>query len=521
MKFPKRRQRVADLACRGLEDKSSNVRRNAIRLLARLVETHPFGALHSGTLKRSEWVQQLQGIEAELTAIQKPIQQEIEAEASMVEEDVDRSDKKDDEDTETAPLARAPVVPPNEEEIRKLQGFLRFYTEGVRFIDTIHSASSTTTQLLGSKNKSEVIEAMDFFKCLDIHRIETSKQGIRKMLRLIWTKGNSDEGRGIQAHLIEVYKDLFFNAPQTFNAQEQANYIARNMISLTFNTSAAELTSLEQLLSKMMAEGHISDLVVQKLWQTYSVPKGETTRTQRRGAIIVLGMLALAEPEIIVRELELVLKVGLGPLGRADLGLAKYSCLALHHMSPIGRKGKDAANTIGKLEMDHPIMVRLASLVELPSTNSEWFGVAEHALSAIYALARHPDNVCSGIIRRKTKAVFSAVAAVPQKTPEHDNDEDVEMADGDAPPPQDEDSREVEDASFFPLSQLLFIVGHVAVKQIVHMEMLELDFKRRKGEQEKAKEKDNSEPKSEDADDLDKIGGTTEDEYSDKMQLIR
>lgn len=521
MKFPKRRQRVADLACRSLEDKSSNVRRNAIKLLTRLVETHPFGALHSGTLKRSEWVQQLQAVEAELTAIQKPIQQEIEAEASMVEDDGDSHEQEDDDSPEASRPTRAPVAPPNEEEIRKLQGFLRFYTEGVRFIETVHTASSITTQLLGSKNKSEVIEAMDFFKCLDIHRIETSKQGIRKMLRLIWTKGNSDEGRGIQAHLIEVYKDLFFNAPQTFNAQEQANYIARNMISLTFNTSAAELTSLEQLLSKMMTEGHISELVVQKLWQTYSVPKGETTRTQRRGAIIVLGMLALAEPEIIVRELELVLKIGLGALGRADLGLGKYSCLALRHISPIGRKGKDAINAIGKLKMEHPIMLRLSALVELPSTNSEWFGVAEHALSAIYALAKHPDNVCSGIIRRKTKAVFAVVTSIPPKKHGEDEDEDVEMPDGDVSPHHDEPSPDVEDASFFPLSQLLFIVGHVAVKQIVHMEMLELDFKRRKSEQEKAKGKENNEPKNEDADDLDKIGGTTEDEYTDKMTIIR
>jgi condensin complex subunit 1 len=160
------------------------------------------------------------------------------------------------------------------------------------------------------------------------------------MLRLIWTKGNSDEGKGVQAHLIETYKDLFFDAPDTFSENECANYIARNMISLTFDTTAAELTSLEQLLSKMMKENHISDLVVQKLWQIYGVQKREISRSQRRGAIIVLGMLALAEPEIVIKELETILRVGLGPLGRSDLGLAKYTCLALRHISPVGRKAK-------------------------------------------------------------------------------------------------------------------------------------------------------------------------------------
>lgn len=160
------------------------------------------------------------------------------------------------------------------------------------------------------------------------------------MLRLIWTKGNSDEGKGVQAHLVEVYKDLFFDAPDSFSENECANYIARNMISLTFDTSPAELTSLEQLLSKMMMEGHISDLVVHKLWQIYGVQKREISRSQRRGAIIVLGMLSLAEPEIVVKELETILRIGLGPLGKTDLGLAKYTCVALRHISPSTRKSK-------------------------------------------------------------------------------------------------------------------------------------------------------------------------------------
>lgn len=210
------------------------------------------------------------------------------------------------------------------------------------------------------------------------------------MLRLIWTKGNSDEGQGVQAHLIETYKELFFNAPAAFSNNEAANYIARNMISLTSGTTAAELTSLEQLLGKMMTEGHISDLVIQKLWQIYGVQKREISKSQRRGAIIVLGMLATAEPEIVVKELETILRVGLGPLGRADLGLSKYTCLALRHISPIGKKAKgrnlcfliilavlltdgiDAPSTMGKLPNDHTILEQLVSLVELPSDSKEW-----------------------------------------------------------------------------------------------------------------------------------------------------
>lgn len=160
------------------------------------------------------------------------------------------------------------------------------------------------------------------------------------MLRLIWTKGNSDEGKGIQTHLIETYKGLFFDPPNHASENEAANYISKNMISLTFDTSPAELTSLEQLLSMMMKAGYIPDLVVQKLWQVYGFQKREISKTQRRGAIIVLGMLALAEPEIVVKELETILRIGLGPLGRQDLALARYTCVAIRHIVATGRQAK-------------------------------------------------------------------------------------------------------------------------------------------------------------------------------------
>src|SRR4051794_34040957 len=112
------------------------------------------------------------------------------------------------------------------------------------------------------------------------------------MLRLIWTKGNNDEGRSVQSHLIDCYKTLYFEAPETFAPNDAANYVARNIIILTCGATSGELTSLEQLLSTMMKAGQMPESVIQKLWKVYGVQKKEISRTQRRGAIICLGMLA-------------------------------------------------------------------------------------------------------------------------------------------------------------------------------------------------------------------------------------
>jgi condensin complex subunit 1 len=113
------------------------------------------------------------------------------------------------------------------------------------------------------------------------------------------------------------------------------------------------------------------------------------------------------------------------------------------------------------------------------------FGVAEQAINAIYLLAAQPDILCGELIQTKTRAVFNK----DQRT---------------SPSQETQESQESENSgtsipglsSVRSLSQLLFIVGHIAskscyfcshmlVKQIIHIELCEAEFKRRKHELEK------------------------------------
>jgi condensin complex subunit 1 len=208
-KFPKRRQRAAELAARSLEDKSSNVRRNAIKLLGTLIKTHPFSVMHGGELNYTDWKSRLEAVEAQLNALKPP------AEASAVVEktvdeglldeatqmEVDRPEGTMTDEQKIAAVRKAQEEAATSEAINKLSLTKRYYVEALKFIEVLHSATTIICQLLGSKNKSEVIEAMDYFKIGDAYKIEQNKLGIRRMLRLIWTKGNSDEGKGVQNHL--------------------------------------------------------------------------------------------------------------------------------------------------------------------------------------------------------------------------------------------------------------------------------------------------------------------------------
>ncbi|KAK4136124.1 hypothetical protein BT67DRAFT_440265 [Trichocladium antarcticum] len=570
-KFPKRRQKAAELACRSLEDKSSHVRRNAVKLLGTLIRTHPFTALHGAQLARKDWQQRLDRVDAELNALKPPVDapgldgdngnttvdQGLLDDATQIESPRKQPAEMTDEEKIEA-VRRRQEEAATSEAIEKLTLTRRYYTEALKFIDVLHESTGTVCQLLGSKNKSEVIEAMDYFEIGDAYNIEQNKLGIRRMLRLIWTKGNSDEGKGVQAHLIDCYKRLFFEAPDSFSPNDAANFIARNMISLTFGATPAELTSLEQLVATMMKQGMVPDLVIAKLWQVYGVQKREISRKQRRGAIIVLGMLATASPEIVVGEMETMLRTGLGAHGRADLQLAKFTCVALRRINPTGRQVKESTAKFSRLSNDHAVLVRLAAITEVPTESKEWYGVAEQAINAIYALSRHPDVLCSELVRRKTKAVFSRQATPASSRPVSRDEtrqapspasSTAEIGAGDAAVVGSQQApasptRQQNKDNTIGLSQLLFTVGHVAIKQIVHLELCELDFKRRKQEKERTaaaakgpraslatgttSRKSSGQHKSrtpaaedEDADELDLIGGTTEDDFTEAMAHIR
>ena len=542
-KFPKRRQAAAELATQSLEDKSSNVRRNAIKLLGKFVSTHPFSVMHGGQLSYKEWSTRLEAVENELRALKPPpdtpglaesegrgqaVDSDLLDDATQIEHEETHGLESMTEEQKAAAMKKVAEEAANSEMMGKLQLTKKYYLEAMRFIDVLHTATSVVCQLLSARNKSEVIEAMDFFVVIDAYKVKTARTGIRRMLRLIWTKGNSDEGKGVQSHLIDCYKGLFFDAPYSFNANDAANFIARNMISLTFGATPAELTSLEQLLSTMMKAGHISDLVISKLWQVYGVNK-DISKAQRRGSIIVLGMIATADPEIVAREMETMLRIGLGNLGRQDLLLAKFTCVALRRMTASGRQTKDKPATAGisKLSNDHAVLVKLAAMIEISSSSKEWYCVAEQAVAAIYALAKHPDVVCSNVLRRKTKTVFQIQVASDGISQSGQEESDTEARS------QEEAAPSPEQRKATVLSQLLFTVGHIAIKQIVHLELCELDFKRRKQEQEKNKPAADSSPqknaspskkgaeKEEEQDELDLIGGTTEDDFTEAMAHIR
>ncbi|OBZ84409.1 Condensin complex subunit 1 [Choanephora cucurbitarum] len=511
VKFPKRRHAATVLCVRHLQDKSSIVRKYAIRALTTLVSTHPY-SMYGGELDLEEW-----------TARLNTLKQETE---NVISEDDVRALGVEQEDTDMAesdhPEERRPkktVVSP--EKLQQLVLMRTFHTDAIQFIELIHNSMPTITQLLSSKSKAEVLESMDFLVTCYNYKVKLASDGIKKMLHLIWTKDTSDEGKGIKVKLLSCYENLYLEMDAKLSKRENVNRVAKNLIQLTFDTTLAELTSLEQLLSTLMEEGKILNDVVQKLWSVYGFTQGRIQKSLRRGAIVVLGMLAKTKTKIVSDKIDVMLKIGLGSLGKADLELARYTCLALQRLG--GAKSKEKGRGVQegtRFPLHHPIFARLKDILETPHESQEWFSMAEQAINTIYLLCKSPEVLCEELIRNKTHRVFNM--------PEDVSDSQL------MPPPMESQLAEY-DLSMsqqvlpFPqtplyqkpleLAQLFFLVGHIALKELVHLEIVESAWKRKK--QEKEKQSDQQQKAGEEEDELEQVGGTAEDDIGEAMIRIR
>lgn len=160
------------------------------------------------------------------------------------------------------------------------------------------------------------------------------------------------------------------------------------------------------------------------------------------------------------------------------------------------------------------------------------FSLAEQAINTIYLLCENPEILCEDIIHYKTIKVFDIKGTSPSNTsptPFFGGDSTTATQGPMENTLMDYDLSMTQQALPFPqhpvhqssteLSQLIFLVGHVALKQIVHLEIIESAWKRKKSKKESDEKKQKD--KTEVEDELEQVGGTAEDDIGDAIIKIR
>lgn len=135
-----------------------------------MISTHPFALLHGGQLSYPEWHERLEAVTTQINSLQPP------SDAPGLAEDEGRTEEVGNKVRDAPNQAATPTTDAaTSEDLMKLQLTKRYYTEALKFIESLHDTSETISQLLASKNKSEVLESMDFFVIADAYKLATAK----------------------------------------------------------------------------------------------------------------------------------------------------------------------------------------------------------------------------------------------------------------------------------------------------------------------------------------------------------
>ena len=149
---------------------------------------------------------------------------------------------------------------------------LRTFRDSVKFSKIIHKALPVVAMLLGSKQSTDILEAIDFFVSAFEFGVQNSMLGVRRMLSLIW----SGEAT-IREAVVAAYKRLYIEVcisdtihktvfvTQLIQGRDQrggersaAAATARNFLALVSGATLGELTCMEKLVQELVASKDVN-----------------------------------------------------------------------------------------------------------------------------------------------------------------------------------------------------------------------------------------------------------------------
>ncbi|XP_065304685.1 condensin complex subunit 1-like isoform X2 [Dermacentor albipictus] len=374
-------------------------------------------------------------------------------------------------DKETA----SPDPPPNDAgsgegvvELYKQKMLVLYLKDCTDFAEKIQAMIPTLCEMLYSRTQSDIQEAIAFF--VSAHRlgIRGATVGIRKMLPLVWSREQS-----IREAVANSYRDVYFNQPCT-NAKTRARNIADGLSELVNVVTTSELICLEQLVTELVKTGDISSMVLRFLWERYTMEQADSSREDCLAATQLLSMVASADSNMVTKNLELLVSVGLGERGKADLDFCRHTCSIIQKMGGTHLAEKAP---LQRFENSHSMFVQLQDILLETFTDTSltvWIPTMERALDVIYKYAMQPAEIAYTILhglaerllpRCQQCAAVNGVAEAKPQDSQNLQEENGEVAVEESP------QTPLFECSSLLLSRTLACVGQVALRQLIYLDV--------------------------------------------------
>ncbi|XP_054869816.1 condensin complex subunit 1 isoform X2 [Amphiprion ocellaris] len=359
-------------------------------------------------------------------------------------------------------------------ELKKQEMLVQYLRDTETFALQVERAISVINTMLYWKTTSVVQEAVQFCVTVCEFSVANSVSGVRKMLPLVWSTDAA-----IKDAVVQAYRRLYLN-PQGDTVRMKAQTLVDSLSELMVDASLGTIQCLEEIVQEFFgSDSNLQSTVVQVLWERFT-GKRETSALHKRAAVLLLGMAARAEREVVLSNLDTLCSVALGEKVTEDFLLARDTVITICSITDHVRS--KAAPF--RLPQEHQLFTCLTQAVAegVVMEDPYWQSFMEQAVRLLYFLAESPDQLCSRLLQRSARLVLDQIA----EGGEINNKDVSQMQDG-----SQGSGDQGEQVNCVSLAQLLALCGAVAFWQVSHLERsVSAELRRRRGETEEREEKE-------------------------------
>ncbi|XP_015587406.1 condensin complex subunit 1 [Cephus cinctus] len=323
------------------------------------------------------------------------------------------------------------------DELNAQKRLVEYLKDCSQFAQELANAIPQAEHLLFSTTASDAVEACAFLGTACQFRVAGAINGVRKALFQVFSRDQS-----VQDNVANVYKELYLGTNQQYQSGRQRGLASvKALIRFVMDLEPGQSPALTQLIVSWCNSKDLDADALQVMWEKFSMKLPDTTPEESRAALVLITMAAKGESAIITGNLDVLLKIGLGRRAKTDLLLARDTCRALHK---IPNNNTDPNKPPVRYANDHEIFQNILELLTENFMNLEdecYISFATDAINIIYHLANQPDKLIKEMmldVVAKGNFVkngsYSAVAPAPL------------------------------------LARLLYLVGHIAIRQMVHLD---------------------------------------------------
>ncbi|XP_011263197.2 condensin complex subunit 1 [Camponotus floridanus] len=316
---------------------------------------------------------------------------------------------------------------------------INYYTNCLEFAIELEKAIPIAEKLLFSTCAGDAVESCTFLGTAFQFGVTGAANSIREALFQVFHRDQS-----VRNNIAVVYKDIYLN---NNNDKQSARQIAvirsSRLINLLKELRPGQSPALVQLIVTWYEAGELNSELLRVLWEKFSLKYPDTSPIDSRTALMILTMIAQAESNIVTDNLDVLVKVGLDPRAKDDLLFARDTCRML---LKIKQNSKDIEKSSLRYPNNHDMFQQILILLIdtfISADENAYISFATDAINVIYHLANQPDKLIKELLLNITEK--------SQLT--------------------NKETNQAPNVSCTVFSKLLYIIGHVAIRQMIHLDM--------------------------------------------------